>query len=194
MGTEIVFVLIYPIALICLPAAIWFWSYAAKVDHPSRIELAKAYVPLLVGFAVSMSGMALLTYTECEADFTSLVHDGYYTEAQRPVYLPGRIEGQVILNLVFVLPLICCGVIPWTARLVSTGRLRLGGIAIRAMIGWLVLSFIGWLFNLGFIVPPYPLLHSLTSAVISVLIYGLPVPLAALWLSHRNWIWNSTAS
>jgi len=194
MGIEIVFVLIYPIALICLPAAIWFWSSVAKVDHPSRIEHLQAYAPLLIGFAVSMGGLALLTYAECEANFTSLINEGYYTEAQRPVYLPGRISGQAIVNLVFVLPIICLGVIPWTARLIRTGRLRLGGIGIRAMIGWVGLSLIGWLFNLGVTIRPYPLVHFLKSDAIPVLIYGLPVPVAALLLSRRNRIQSSIAS
>src|SRR5438034_9201053 len=101
MGTEIVFVLIYPVALICMAAAFLFWFAALKAEQPTAIGYIIGYVPLIVGFTVSMAGLALLTYIETDAHFTWLIEHGYYTEAQRPVYLPRRVIGNVILLLVF---------------------------------------------------------------------------------------------
>lgn len=185
MGTEIVFVLIYPVALTCVIVAIWFWSGAAKAQHTATIGRIKAYVPLIAGFVVSMTGLALLTYIDSNADFTSLIQQGYYTEAQRPIYLPRRVVGQAIVSLVFVLPLICFVVIPMTTRLIRTCRLKLGGVVLRLVIGWVALSIIGWLMSLG-MTPPYSLLDFLKSTAVPTLVYGLPIPLAALLFFGRR--------
>lgn len=186
MGTEIVFVIICPVALFCVATAIWSWFAVVKAEQPSAIECIRGYLPLVTGFAVSMVGLALLTYMDCDADFTSLIEQGYYTEVQRPIYLPWRIFGQTIVNLVFVLPAICLVTIPWTAKLVRTSRLTLSGICIRAVIVWGALSLMGWLWNLSAIIPPDPLPYFLKSTVVPVLIYGLPIPIAALLLFPRK--------
>ena len=117
MGTEIVFVLILPIAALCLPAAALLWSRVVKMRWGATSGPLKAYVPLFAGFAVSMVGLALVTYIECYADFTSLVQQGYYTEAERAAYLPGRFVGQSIVELVFLLPAISFVVVPLTTWL-----------------------------------------------------------------------------
>ena len=182
MGTEIVFVLILPIAVLCLPAAVLLWSRVEKMGLGARRGPLKAYVPLFAGFAVSMAGLALFTYIECYADFTSLVHQGYYTEAQRAVYLPGRVFGQAIVELVFLLPAISFVVVPLTTWLIRRGRLTFKGIGLFAIIGWLALSLVGWVFNLAIITPPYSFPAVLESTAIPVLLYGLPIPVAAIWL------------
>jgi hypothetical protein len=186
MGTEIVFVLIVPIALLCLPAAVLLWSRVAKIGWGANSGPLKPYVPLLAGFAVSMVGLALLTYVECYADFTSLVQQGYYTEADRTVYLPGRVVGQAIVELVFVLPAIAFVVVPLTTWLIRSGRLTFKGIGLLAIVGWFILSVIGWVFNLTTIIPPYSLPSFLASTVIPMLIYALPIPIATLWLLPRT--------
>jgi hypothetical protein len=186
LGIEIVFVLIYPVALICVLAAFWFWFAVVKTEQLT-IGYVGGFVPLIVGFVISMAGLALLTHTERAANFTWLVEHGYYTESQRPVYLPRRVVGQAIVNLVFVLPATCFIVIPCTMRLIRTRRLTLGAIGLRAVIGWIALSLVGWLLNLRTIVPPYELSVFLKSTVVPVLIYGLPIPLAALWFFRRKW-------
>jgi hypothetical protein len=187
MGTEIVFVLIFPVVLICGSAALGFWWFAvAKAEQPIAISYMTGYLPLIVGFAVSMAGLALLTYIEGAAHFTWLVEHGYYTESQRPEYLPRRVVAEAFVYLVVVLPIICFMVIPCTVRLIRTRRLTLGAIGLRAVIGWVVLSLVGWLWNLSAIVPPYPLSDFLKSTVAPVLIYGLPIPLAALWFFRRG--------
>jgi hypothetical protein len=159
----------------------------AKAEQPTVIGYMHGYLPLIVGFAVSMAGLALLTYIERTADFTWLVEHGYYTESQRPVYLPGRVVGQAIVHLVFVLPAICFMVIPCTVRLIRTRRLTLGAIGLRAVIGWIALSLVGWLGNLHN-VPRYALTDFPKFTVVPVLIYGLPIPLIALWFLRRKWM------
>lgn len=181
MGTEIVFVLIYPVALICVVAAIWFWFGVSKLGQPTGIRHIMAYLPLIAGLAVSMAGLALLTYVETNANFTSLIQQGYYTESERPVYLPRRVVGQALVNLVFVLPLICFVVVPLTTRLIRTGRLGLGEIGLRTVIGWIALSFVGWI-----LVPAYSLPDFLRSTAVPILIYGLPIPIAALLFFPRK--------
>ena len=182
MGTEIVFVLILPIAALCLPGALLLWSRVAKMEWGARSGPLKAYIPLLAGFAVSMLGLALLTYIECYADFTSLVQQGYYTEAERAVYLPRRVVGQAIVELVFLLPAISFVVVPLTTWLIRRGRLTFKGIGLLAIVGWFALSLVGWIFNLTTITPPYSFLSFLESTVIRVLLYALPIPVAAIWL------------
>jgi hypothetical protein len=136
MGTEIVFVFIYPVTLICLAAAIWFWFTVVKAkQQPTVIGYITGYLPLAVGFAISMAGLALITYMERAANFAWLIEHGYYTESQRSTYLPARVAGQATLNLVFVLPAICFIVIPCTARLIKTSRLTLGAIGLRVWVG-----------------------------------------------------------
>src|SRR5579884_2096442 len=146
LGTEVVFVLILPIAVLCLPAAVLLWSRVAKVGWGARSGPLKAYVPLFAGFAVSMAGLALLTYIECYADFTSLVQQGYYTEAERAVYLPRRAVGQAIVELVFVLPAISFVVVPLTTLLINRRRLTFKDIGQLAILGWLALSLVGSIF------------------------------------------------
>jgi hypothetical protein len=186
MGTEIVFVLILPIAVLCLPAAVLLWSRVAKIGWGSSSGPLKAYVPLFVGFAVSMVSSGLITYIECYADFTSLVQQGYYTEAERAVYLPRRVVGQAIVELVFLLPAISFVVVPLTTWLIKRARLTLKSIGLLATAGWLALSLVGWIFNLTTIVPPYSLPSFLGSTVIPILLYALPIPVAALWLLPRR--------
>lgn len=140
-----------------------------------------AYAPLVVGFAISMIGLALVTYVEGYADFTSLVEQGYYTEAERSIYLPRRLVGQAIVTLIFLLPAICFVVVPLTTWLIKRHRLTFKDIGQFAIIGWLVLSLVGWLVSFG-ITPSYSLLSFLVSTLIAVLLYGLPIPVAALWL------------
>jgi hypothetical protein len=182
MGTEIVFVLILPIAGFCLPAAALLWSQAAKTGWGASSGPLKAYVPLLAGFAVSMVGLALYTYIECYADFTSLVQQGYYTEAERAVYLPRRWVGQAIVELVFVLPAISFVVVPLTTWLIRRGRLTFKHVGLLSIIGWFTLSLVGSIFNLAIISPPDSLPDLLVSSPIPVLLYGLPIPMAAIWL------------
>src|SRR5947209_1899237 len=134
MGTEIVFVLILPIAALCLPTAVFLWSRVAKMEWGASSGPLRPYVPLLAGFAVSMAGLALLTYIECYADFTSLVQQGYYTEAERAVYLPRRVVGQAIVKLVFLLPAISFVVVPLTTWLIKWGRLTFRDIGLLAII------------------------------------------------------------
>lgn len=182
VGTEIVFVLIVPIAVLCLPAAVLLWSRVAKMGWGATSGPLKPYVPLFAGFAVSMAGLALLTYIQCYADFTSLVQQGYYTEAERAVYLPSRVAGQATVELAFLLPAISFVVVPLTTSLIRRGRLTFKGIGLLAIIGWFALSLLGWIFNLTTVIPPYSLPSFLASTFIPVLLHALPIPIAALWL------------
>jgi hypothetical protein len=191
LGTEIVFIIIYPLAIICLSNAFLFWWFALKAEHLTAISLVIGFLPLIFGFAISMIILQVLTYIETFENFTYLVQHGYYTEAQRPVYLPGRVVGNAILQLVFVLPPICFAVIPCTARLLKTRRLTVSAIGLRAAIGWLALIPIGWLLHLPIIIPPYSLLGSMKSNIVAVVIYGLPIPLTSLWFFHRKWIFRT---
>lgn len=181
MGTEIVFVLILPIAVLCLSIAVLFWTRVSKVEWEPRAGPLGAFAPLLVGFAVSMVGLALVTYVDGDADFTSLVQQGYYTEAERSIYLPRRLVGQAIVTLIFLLPAICFVVVPLTAWLIRRGRLTFKDIGQFAIMGWLVLSLAGWLVSFG-MTPRYSLLSFLVSTPIAVVLYGLPIPVAARWL------------
>ena len=184
VGTEIVFVLILPIVAICLPAAVLLWSRVAKMEWGAKSGPLKAYVPLLVGFAVSMVGLALYTYIECYADFTSLVQQGYYTEAERAVYLPRRAVGQAIVELVFVLPAISFVVVPLTTLLINRRRLTFKDIGQLAILGWFALSLVGSIFY--FAIRPYSFPEFLESTAIPVLLYGLPIPIAAIWFLTPN--------
>ena len=186
MGTEIVFFLILPIALLCLPAAVLLWSRSTKIGRRAGSGPLKAYVPLFAGFAISMVSLALFTYIECYADFTSLVQQGYYAEGERTVYLPRRVVGQAVVELVFLLPALSFVVVPSTTWLIRRGRLTLKRIGLFAIIGWLALSLMGCIINFTIITPPYSFSSILESTAIPVLIYGLPIPIAALWLLPPN--------
>lgn len=182
MGTEIVFVLILPIAGLCLLAAVFLWSRAAKVRCEAVSLSMKDYGPLFAGFTVSMVSLAVLTYLASYAEFTALVHQGFYTEAQRPVYLPRRVVGQAIINLVFLLPTICFVVVPLTVWLIRRERLTFKNIGFFAILGWFVLSFVGWVSSYKVATPLYSFPSFLQSMALPVLLYGLPIPVTALWL------------
>ena len=186
MGNEIVFVLILPIAALCLPGAALLWSRVLKTEWGARSGPLKAYVPLLAGFAVSMIGLAVLTYVECYADFTSLIQQGYYTEAERAVYLPRRVVGQAIVELVFLLPAISFVVVPLTTWLIRRRGLTFKGVGLLAMVGWFALSLVGWIVNLTTITPPYSFASFLGSTVVPVVLYALPIPVAAILLRPRE--------
>lgn len=181
MGIEIVFVLILPIAVLCLPAGVLLWSKVAKMGWGARSGPLTAYFPLFAGFGVSMAGLSLLTYVECYADFTSLVQQGYYTEAERELYLPRRVVGQATVTLVFLLPAISFGVVPLTTWLIRKGLLTFKDIGLLAIIGWFALSLLGWVFA-----PSNSFLSFLKATAIPVLLYGLPIPVAALWFVSRR--------
>lgn len=185
MGTEIVFVLILPIVALCLPGAALLWSRVANMGWKASSGPLSAYVPLLAGFAVSMLGLALYTYSECYADFTSLVQLGYYTEVERAVYLPRRAVGQAIVELVFVLPAMSFLVVPLTIWLIKRRRLTFRGIGLCALVGWMALSLIGSIFYFAS-TPAYPFPRFLASTAIPVLLYGLPIPIAAIWFLRRK--------
>lgn len=177
MGTEIVFVLIYPVAAVCLAAAIFFWFRIV----PHTGGSIRAYLPLALGYGISMLALAILSYVNGDATFTELIRQGYYTEAERPLYLPRRIVGSAILNLVFVLPAISFIVVPLTARLIRKNRLTLKWIARYALAGWLVLSLLGALLSAGTMVDPFNLVYVMGYTATPVAIYGLPIPFMALW-------------
>ena len=74
MGTEIVFVLIYPVAAACLASAVFFWfKIASSVGEPIR-----AYLPLAIGYGISIFGLAVFAYVDGDATFTVLIQQGYY--------------------------------------------------------------------------------------------------------------------
>lgn len=176
MGTEAVFVLIYPIALGCLLAGIWFWAGLAKVQPTSELGVMRLFLPFIAGFVISMMGLALLSYGYGYAEFTDLVSQGYYNEAERSRYLPRRIVGLAIVYLVFVLPALCLVVVPVTTGLIRKERLTWANIGLRALAGWCALLLIGSLMSAD---APLALL---VDAALPVLIYGLPIPVAALLL------------
>lgn len=182
MGTEIVFVLIYPVAAACLAAAVFFWlKIASSVSEPIR-----AYLPLAIGYGISIFGLTVLSYVNGDATFTDLIQQGYYTEAERSLYLPPRIVGSTILSLVFVLPAISFIVVPLTARLIRKGRLTLKWIALYALVSWLVLSLLGLLLSAKTMADPFDLTYAMGCAAAPVIIYGLPIPLMALLFLHRR--------
>lgn len=182
-GNQLFFVLIVPIALVCAAAALWFWFPLVQDSHAKNY--ARVYLPLAVGFAVSMVCIAALTYVESAANFSSLVKMGRYTETQWSEYMPMRIVTQAVLNLVFVLPAICFAVIPMTVKLVKAKRLTLRLIGVRALIGWLALCIIGWVLFLHTTDPRALMVFSL-STLIPVVICAVPIPLAALVFFRRR--------
>lgn len=182
MGTEIVFVLIYPVAAACLAAAVFFWSkIASSVGEPVR-----AYLPLAIGYGISIFGLAVLSYANGDATFTDLIQQGYYTEADRSLYLPRRVVGSAILTSVFVLPAISFIVVPLTASLIRKGRLTLKWIALYALVSWLSLSLLGLLLSARTMVDPFALPHVMGYTATPVIIYGLPIPLMALLFLRRR--------
>lgn len=180
MGTEIVFVLIFPVVALCLAAAAFFWFRIARLENSGLGGIVRAYLPLIFGLAISIAGLAVLSYLSSAANFTALIQQGYYTEAERSIYLPRQVVGQAILSAVFVLPAICFVVIPLTVSLIRKDRLTLKRIALYAVAGWLVLSVLGWLLNHVTFIHPLPLLNVMAFTAIPVLTYGLPIPVAAL--------------
>ena len=181
MGTEIVFVLILPIALICLLAAVFFWSRVAREEWGARSGPLRSYVPLFVGFGVSMISLALLTYIESNTAFTSLIQQGYYTEAERAIYLPERVVGQAIVILVLLLPAISFGVVPLTIWFIKRGRLTFKDIGMFLIIGWFALSLVGWIFSFAILTPPYSFPSFLGCTAIPVILYGSPIPVASIY-------------
>jgi len=134
-----------------------------------------------------MATLILFTYIGCDADFTSLVRQGYYTEAERSVYLPGRISGQAIVNVVFALPIICFAVIPWTANRIKSDKLNWTTIGVRTLIAWLTLSLLGWAWSFGGVNASYFFTQILPTTAGIIVICGLPIPIAALaFTSHRR--------
>jgi hypothetical protein len=100
--------------------------------------------------------------------------------------------GQAILSAVFLLPAICFVVIPLTVSLIKKDRLRLKWVALYTVAGWLVLSVVGWLLNHATFIHPLSLLDAMAFTAIPVLVYGLPIPVAALLLirptmSAKSW-------
>jgi|SRR5579862_7281117 len=163
MGGEGAPLLLFPEALVCVPAAALFWLIA-KQDRPIT------FAPLLVGFAVSMVGLALRAYVQ--------------SQSEDP---PGRwLVFDAIVELLLVLPLTSFVVIPVAAMLVRRRCLTLRAIGLCALIGWGALSLVGWLLHLGLTVPHYPLSDFLKSAVVPTLIYGLPIPLVTRWFLRRR--------
>lgn len=181
MGTEIVFVLIFPVAALSLVAAIYFWIRIAPLMGGAML----AYLALAVGYAVSILGLVVLAYINSEATFTELIRQGYYTKAERSLYLPRRIVGSAILTSVFVLPAISFVVVPLTARLVRKSRLTLKWIGIYALGGWLALSLLGWFLSAGSMVDPFSLIYVMGYTATPVAVYGLPTPLTALVLLRK---------
>jgi hypothetical protein len=182
MGTEIVFVLIYPVAAACLAAAVFFWfKIASSVAEPTR-----AYLPLAIGYCISIFGLTVLSYVNGDATFTDLIQQGYYTEAERSLYLPRRVFGSAILSLVFALPAISFIVVPLTVRLIRQGRLTLKWIALYALVSWLLLSLLGLLLSARTMADPFGLTFMLGHAATPVIIYGLPIPLVALLFLDRR--------
>jgi hypothetical protein len=130
--------------------------------------------------------LAVLSYIDGNATFTDLIEQGYYTEAERSLYLPRRVVGSAILTMVFVLPAISFIVVPLTARLIRKGRLTLKWIALYAIVSWLVLSLLGLLLSARTMVDPFALTAVMGYTAIPVLIYGLPIPLMALLFLRRH--------
>ena len=185
MGNELLYILIVPIALVCVLAAAWFWFPLAQAeDASSKIDF-RAYIPLAIGFAVSMLCIAFLTYIESAANFSWLVDHGRYTEFQWSDYMPGRIATQAVLNLTFVLPAISFAVIPMTVKLVKLRRLTLRLIGLRVLIGWLALCVIGWAAFLHNVQLAAVLVFALAT-LIPVVICAVPIPLAALLFFRRR--------
>ena len=178
MGTEIVFVLIFPLAALCLVAAGFFWFRTARLEQSTLGGVIQAYLPLIFGFAISIAGLVVLSYLSSAANFTSLIQQGYYTEAERSLYLPRRVVGQAILSAVFVLPAICFVVVPLTVSLIKKNRLTFKWIALYAIAGWFALSLLGWLLNLATFIHPLSLLTAMVFTAPPILIYGLPIPVA----------------
>lgn len=187
MGTEIVFVLIYPVAALCLVAAVFFWFKIAPSEMLVLGGTVRAYLSLAVGFGISIVGLVVLSYLNSAATFTSLIQQGYYTEAQRALYLPRRIVGDAVLNMVLVLPAISFVVVPLTVRLIEKNRLTLGWIARYILAGWLALSLFGWLLSARTMVDPFTLIYAMGYTAIPVVIYGLPIPFIALLFLRNTW-------
>ena len=183
MGNELIYVLIIPITLVCVLAAIFFW-FPLALTEDAKTDF-RVFIPLAIGFAVSMLCVAFLTYVESAANFSWLIEHGRYTEFQWSDYMPGRITTQAILNLTFVLPALSFAVIPMTVKLVKARGLTLRVIGLRVLIGWLSLCVIGWAVFLHSVQPAAVLVFAL-STLIPVVICAVPVPLAAFLFFRRR--------
>ncbi len=179
MGNDLFFVLVFPIALVSVLAAIWFWYPLTQTQQAPFKNHLRVYAPLAIGFFISMVCIALLTYFESAANFSSLVARGSYTDSQWAEYMPGRVATQAVLNLVFVLPAMSFAIVPMTVKLLKAQRLTLRTIGLRALIGWLALCVIGWVLFLHTVQVQALLVFSL-STLIPVVICALPIPVAAL--------------
>ena len=146
----------------------------------------QAYLPLAMGYSISLLGLAALTYVNSDAMFTELIRQGYYTEAERALYLPRRVVGSAILVSVFVLPTISFVVVPLTARLIRTRRLTIKWITLYSLAGWLILLLLGWLLSAGTMVDPFSLIHVMGYTAAPVAFYGLPIPLMTLLFLRKE--------
>ena len=182
MGTEIVFVLILPVTSICLLFAAFYWSRVATIASRTGSGPLRSYGILFVGFGVAVSGLSILTYIDSYASFTWLIEKGYYTEAQRSMYLPRKALGEALLKSVFVLPIVSFVVVPLTVWLIKKGRLTVMNVGLFAIFGWFVLSIVAWAINAAIFKSPYSFISFLGPTVAPVALYGLPIPIAAIWL------------
>lgn len=182
MGSEIVFVLIYPITAACIVAAIFFWFEVASFSgNPIR-----AYAALAIGYGISILGLAFLSYIDGYAVFTELVQQGYYAESDRSLYLPRRVMGAATLTSVFVLPAVSFIVVPLTARRIKKGRLTVRWIALFAIASWLIISLLGLLLSARSMVDPFAFANVLSYTAAPVMVYGLPIPLITLLLLRKQ--------
>lgn len=180
MGTEIVFALIYPIAILSLAVAARSWRAVADRGNPGLPRRIVNFSPVIGGLLVSLIGLLIIEYFDTAADLSSLIQQGYYTEAEGVLYFSRRYEGNVYAGLFFVLPFVCCLVVPICAKLVLAQRLSWQIVLIYSVVGWFVLSLLGWLLNLASFTPPISLWNVLGSVGRSMIVYGSPVPVAAL--------------
>ncbi len=181
MGIEIVFDLIIPVALVCLALGVWRWRSVGEPRGGGSGARLSAYLPLAFGLLMALAGLSLTTYVLCDADFTDLVRQGHYAEAERAIYLPRRVVGQLIVNLVFALPIIAFIIIPWTCRVVADRRLSLATVGLRVAMAWSVISALALLAGLG---GPWQRFDPLVYAAVVAMPFfmcGLPIPLMAKW-------------
>ena len=177
MGIEIVFFLIVPVTLVCLAFGVWRWRSIAE----PRGTWHSVYLPLALGLLVTFAGLALTTYVICDADFTDLVRQGHYAEAERAIYLPRRTIGQLIVNLMFALPIVAFIVIPWTRRVVADRRLSLAAVGFRVVMAWTVISALAFVAGIGGRMESFdPLLYS-ALVTMPFFMCGLPIALVAKW-------------
>ena len=76
------------------------------------------------------------------------------------------------IEIVFIL------ILPIAVLCLPAAVLFWSRVGLLAITGWLALSLVGWAIS----APSYSFPSFLASMAIRVLLYGLPIPLAALWL------------